>query len=87
MMPFAAMQMDLGIITVSEIIQDKTNNIRYHLYVESNKNVNTKELIYKTETNSQILRSNLWLPQGKELGGEVNQKDRYYTHYNCTEKR
>ena len=28
----------------------------------------TKELIYKTETNSQILKSNLWLPKGKLMG-------------------
>ena len=41
--------------------QRKTSII-YHLYVESNKN-DSKELIYKTETNSQVLKSILWLPQ------------------------
>ena len=42
--------MDLEMITLSEVSQRKTN-IWYHLYVASNKN-NTKEPIYKTETNS-----------------------------------
>ena len=28
----------------------------------------TKELIYKTETNSKISKSNLWLPKGKSWG-------------------
>ena len=35
-MPFAARQMDLEIITLSKISQRKTNII-YHLYVESKK--------------------------------------------------
>ena len=30
----------------------------------------TNELIYKTETDSQTLKTNLWLPKGK-CGGEV----------------
>ena len=29
-------------------------------------------LIYKTETNSQILKSNLWLPKVKPMGGGMN---------------
>ena len=29
----------------------------------------TKELIYETETNSQISKPNLWLPRGKTWGG------------------
>ena len=33
------------------------------LILDSNKK-DTKELIYKTETNTQILKSNLWLPKG-----------------------
>ena len=41
--------------------------------MEFNKN-DSKELIYKTETNSQISKSNLWSPKGKpqwehKLGG------------------
>ena len=39
--------------------------------MESNKN-DTKELIYKTEINSQISKSILWLPQVKPLWGGKN---------------
>ena len=51
-MSFAAIWMDLEIITLSEVSQRKTNIIGYHLYVESKKN-DTNERIYKTETDSQ----------------------------------
>ena len=65
--------MDLEIIILSEVSQRKTNTI-YHLYVESKKN-DTNELIYKTETNSQISKTNLWLPKGKRgVGGGINQE-------------
>ena len=61
--------MDLEIIILSEARQRKKNTILYNLYVESsktNKQKNdTQELIYKTETNSQISKSNLRLPKGK----------------------
>ena len=32
---------------------------------------NTNELIYKTGTDSQTLKTNLWLPKGK-VEGEMN---------------
>ena len=35
-MPFAATQMDLEIIILSQVRKRKTNTIWYHLYVESN---------------------------------------------------
>ena len=57
--------MGLEILILREVSQTKTNIIRYyHLHVESNKN-DTKEFIYKTETDAQISKSNLWLPKGK----------------------
>ena len=46
---------------VSEISQTKTNTVRYHLYVELKKIIQ----IYKTETDSQTQKTNLWLPQGR----------------------
>ena len=52
-MLFAAIWMDLEIIILNEVSQTKTNIIWYHLYVESKKN-DIYELIYKTETDSQI---------------------------------
>ena len=70
-MPFAATQVDLEIIILSEVSQRKTNIIWYHLYMESLKN-DTNELVYKTETDSQIQKTNLWLPNGK--GGRGKDK-------------
>ena len=32
--------------------------------------MDTKELIYKTETDSQTLKTNLWLPKGKCGAGD-----------------
>ena len=66
-LPLAATWMDLEMIILSEGSQKrKTNTIWYHLYVESSKiYIYTKELIYKTETVSQILKSNLELPKVK----------------------
>ena len=43
--------------------------------MEFNKN-DRKELIYKTETNSQISKPSLWLPQMKSLGGGRNWEGR-----------
>ena len=56
--------MDLEIIILNEVRQ---RQIPYHLHVESNKN-DTKKLIYKTETNSQISKANLGLPRGTHEG-------------------
>ena len=50
--PFAATWVDLEIIILSEVSQTKTNNIWYHLYVES-KIYDTNEPIYKIEIDSQ----------------------------------
>jgi len=51
---------------LSEVRQRKTTILWYHLNVESKND--TYELIYKTEIDSQTLKTNLWLPKGK--GGE-----------------
>ena len=50
------------------IDQRKTNIIWYHLHVEFLKH-GTNKLIYKTETDSQTYKTNLWLPKGKGGGG------------------
>ena len=34
----------------------------------------TNELIYKTETDLQTSKMNLWLPKGKYSGGGINQE-------------
>ena len=51
---------------------DKGRKISYHLHVESNFKNDTNELIYKTETDLQILKTNLWLPKGKCVCGGIN---------------
>ena len=56
--------MDLEMIIVSVVGQTKTN-IWYHLHVESEKN-DTNELIYKTETDPQTKRMNLYLSGGQD---------------------
>ena len=54
--------MYLESIILSEVSQ---RQMSYDItYVESYKN-DTNELIYKTETDSHISKSNLWLPKGK----------------------
>ena len=67
-MPFATKWMTLEMFILSKVSQRKTNIILYHFYVESKKN-DTNELIYETETDSQMLIGNLWLPKGKDWSG------------------
>ena len=41
-----------------------------------------KELIHKTEIDSKIVKSNLWLPKGKYgREGEIKRLGLTYTHY------
>ena len=70
-MPFAATWMDLEMIILSEVSQREKDKycmlslIMWNLILKND----TNELIYKTETDLQILKTNLWLPKGKH-GGE-----------------
>ena len=54
-----------GVIILGEVSQRKTNII-YHLYVDSKNGPN--DPIYKTEIESQMQKTNFWLPEGK--GGD-----------------
>ena len=68
-MPSAATWMDLEIIILSEVNQ--TENNKYHMISLI---CGIYELIYKTETDSQTWKTNLWLPNRKgggrdKLGG------------------
>ena len=65
-MPFAATWMDLEMIILSEVSQKEKD--KYHMMW--NLQLDTNELIYKTETDSQ--KTNLWLPKGKGGGGGIN---------------
>ena len=53
-MPFAMTQMDLKMITVSEVSQKEKTNSEYIIYMWNLKNV-TNKLIYKTEIDSKTL--------------------------------
>ena len=59
--------MDLEIITLSELNQ--TEKDKYITYMWNLIMTDTKEIICKTETNSQILKLNIRLPEGKLLVG------------------
>ena len=64
--PSAATRMDLEIIILSEVSQRQTSCDITHMWSLMKNGAN--ELIYKTETDSQILKSNLWLPRGNGRG-------------------
>ena len=66
-MPFVATRMDLEIITQSEVKSEKEKYPMTSLICGIQKKKVTDELIYKTD--SQELKTNLWLPKGK-CGGE-----------------
>ena len=64
-MPFAATWMDLEIIILSEVSH---RQISYDITYMWNLKYDTNELIYKTETDSQTEKTNLWFPKGKGEG-------------------
>ena len=77
--PFVATWMDLEIIILGKVSLRKTNIISLTCGILKN---GTNELIYKIETDSQTLKTDLWLPKGKGGG-----KDKFrsleltYIHY------
>ena len=56
--------MDLDIVILSEVSQTE-KEISYDIAYMQNQKNDTNELIYKTETDLQILKTNVWLPKGK----------------------
>ena len=60
--------MDLGIIILSE---ERGKQIPYDISCMWNPKYDTKELIYKTETDTQTQRTDLWLPRGRRQRGEL----------------
>ena len=61
-MPLTATWMDLQMIQVREEKYDTT-------YTQNLKKNDTRELIYKTEKNSQTPKTDLWLPKGRGAVG------------------
>ena len=66
-MPSAATWMDLEKFILSEVSQKEKDKYHILLRVDPNKN-DTKELTYKTEADSQVLKTNT---KG-ETGGRIN---------------
>ena len=65
-MPFAATWMDLDIFILSEVSQTEKDKYMNIIYMWNLKKKNdTNELIDKTRTDSQSLKTNLWLPKEK----------------------
>ena len=62
-LPFVATWMDPEMIILSEVGQT-SYDITYMWNLKKKKDKN--ELIYKTETDSQTLKTNLWLPKEKQ---------------------
>ena len=71
-MPFTATWIDLEIIILNEVGERQIYDSTYMWNLKND----TDELTYKTETDSQTQKTNLWLPKGKvggrdKLGGWV----------------
>ena len=64
--------MDLEISTLSEVSQTQKDRYDITLHVEFNFKNDINELIYKTEKDLQISKTNVWIPKGKGRGG-INQ--------------
>ena len=58
---------DLEIIVLNEVRQRQISDDIAYMWNLKKKDIN--ELIYKTEMDSQTLKTNLQFPKGKERGG------------------
>ena len=67
-MPFAATWMDLEIIILSEVSQTEKDKYCMISLICGIQKDDTNELIYKTETDSQTSKTNLWLTKCKSGG-------------------
>ena len=60
--------MDLEVIILSEVKSDKERQISYNIIYMWNQKNDTNELIYKTETDSDI-ENKLMVTKGERVGG------------------
>ena len=70
-MLFAATWMQLGILVLNEGSQKKKDKFRM-ISIMWNLKYGTKDPIYKTETDSQTWRTDLWLPRVEGVGWTWN---------------
>ena len=66
-MPFAATWMDLEFTKLSEVSQKEKDKYHVISLCMWNLKYDTNELVYKTQTDSQIQKTNLQLPREKDL--------------------
>ena len=71
-MPFAAIWMDLEIITLSEVSQTKTNVIWYHLHIESKKIVIQMNFYQKQKQTHRHRKQIYGYQRGKMGEGGIN---------------
>ena len=64
-LPFAATWMDLEIVILSEVSQTEKDKHRMIPLICGILKNGTNKLIYKTEIESQMQKTSLWLPGGK----------------------
>ena len=69
-MPFAVTWVGLEILILSEVSHTDTDKYHTISLICRIKEKDTNELIYKTETDSQTSKTNLWLPKQKGKGWE-----------------
>ena len=72
-MPFAATWMDLEIIILSEVRERQISYDITHVWNLILKN-DTNELIYKTETDLQIIKNKFMFTKGETWRGGINQE-------------
>ena len=70
--PFTRTRMDLDIIILGEVSQRKKNTHDVTYTRNLKKKEDTKDIIHKRETSSQISKLNVWLPNGKQWWGGIN---------------
>ena len=71
-MPFVLTWMDLEMIILSKVGQrkkDKCHMLSLRCRILKN---DTNDSIYETETDSETLTINLWLPKGNYVGGRTH---------------
>ena len=64
-MPFAATWMEREILLLSEVKSERERQIPYDTTYMRNLKCGTDAAIYRTETDSQTWRTDLWLPRGR----------------------
>ena len=82
-MPFAATQIDLGTGILSEVSQTEKERCCMTFLTRGSKRNYTEELTYKTERDSQMQRTDLWLLGGGDAEGKGQLGSLGWTYKHC----